>query len=198
MSSKSGIWPRCRRALAWPLALLLAAVIVFEEYAWDELAAAVAWLAKWPPLSALERRIAASSPRVALALFLVPALALLPVKLAALFLIEQGHALLGLAVIVLAKLGGTALVARLFTLTRPALMEVPWFVRLYGGFHRCRAWVFERLHASLPWRWTRIVLFKLRRRLSQPSALSRLVRRAARKWRNKMDAGGRHHGGVRK
>ncbi|VEB42862.1 Uncharacterised protein [Chromobacterium violaceum] len=151
--SKASPWLRMRRAAAWPLALLLAAIIVFEEYAWDELAAALARLGRWPPFAALERWVARRSPHAALALFLAPALTLLPVKLAALFLIEQGHALLGLAVILLAKLGGTALVAWLFALTRPVLMSVPWFVRWYRRFERLRAWVFERLRTSLPWRW---------------------------------------------
>ncbi|WP_174774504.1 hypothetical protein [Chromobacterium paludis] len=180
---------KCRRALAWPWVLLLAAIIVFEECAWDELAGAMAWLGRWPPLAWLEQRIAACSPRVALALFLLPALGLLPVKLAALFLIEQGHALLGLLVILLAKLVGTAVVARLFMLTRPALMRVPWFVRWYQRFHRCRAWVFDRLHASLPWRWSSRLILRIRRQWAQPSAWSRLVRRIARRWRG--EAGGR-------
>ncbi|MBX9346749.1 hypothetical protein K5M36_06565 [Chromobacterium vaccinii] len=176
-------WLRARRAMTWPLALLLAAIIVFEEFAWDELAAALARLGRWPPFAALERWVAGRSPRVALALFLAPALALLPVKLAALFLIEQGHALLGLAVILLAKLGGTALVAWLFTLTRPALMSVPWFVRWHQRFERLRAWVFERLRASLPWRWARLAKMRARRFWSRPSPLARLARRLAGRWR---------------
>ncbi|POZ60404.1 hypothetical protein [Chromobacterium alticapitis] len=195
MPSKNGFWPLLRRTLTWPLALALAAVIVFEEYAWDELAAALARLAKWPPLAWLELRIERCPPRVALALFLLPALGLLPVKLAALYLIEQGHALLGLGVIVLAKLGGTALAARLFMLTKPALMQVPWFVRWYERFHRCRAWVFQRLHASLPWRWASRFIRRIRWRMAQPSALSRLARRAARRWRrDEAEQTGRDHG----
>ncbi|MGC0153431.1 hypothetical protein ACPRNU_13290 [Chromobacterium vaccinii] len=181
-------WLRARRAMAWPLALLLAAIIVFEEYAWDELAAALARLGRWPPFAALERWVASRQPKTALALFLVPALALLPVKLAALFLIEQGHALLGLAVILLAKVGGTALAAWLFTLTRPALMSVPWFVRWYQRFGRLRAWVFERLRGSLPWRWARLAKMRARRFWAQPSPLARLARRLADRLRRNVSS----------
>ncbi|OHX18892.1 hypothetical protein [Chromobacterium sphagni] len=176
------VWQRLLRSASWPLVLLLAAIIVFEEYAWDELAAVLERLAKWPPLAALERWVASRSPRVALALFLLPALALLPVKLSALFLIEQGHALLGVGVILLAKLGGTALVARLFTLTRPALMQVDWFVRLHARFNACRTWVFERLRSSLPWRWARHAVWRMRQWRRQPSAFSRLARRLVSRW----------------
>ncbi|WP_174459590.1 hypothetical protein [Chromobacterium subtsugae] len=190
-ANRATVWQRLRRAASWPLVLLLAAVIAFEEYAWDELAAGLAWLAKWPPLTRLERWVATRSPRVALALFLLPALALLPVKLGALFLIEQGHALLGLGVILLAKLGGTALVARLFALTRPALMQVAWFVRLYEKFNACRDWAFERLRSSLPWRWARLALRRVRRWRGQPSAFSRLVRRLAGKWTHARRSEGR-------
>ncbi|WP_196303017.1 hypothetical protein [Chromobacterium violaceum] len=188
--SKASPWLRMRRAAAWPLALLLAAIIVFEEYAWDELAAALARLGRWPPFAALERWVARRSPHAALALFLAPALTLLPVKLAALFLIEQGHALLGLAVILLAKLGGTALVAWLFALTRPVLMSVPWFVRWYRRFERLRAWVFERLRTSLPWRWARMAKIRLRRFWSRPSPLARLARRLAGRWRRNVSPQG--------
>ncbi|WP_445990340.1 hypothetical protein ACSVCE_11120 [Chromobacterium haemolyticum] len=125
-------WRRLKRVLTWPLALLAALIILFEEYAWDELSAALGRLAAWPPLAALERRIAALPPWAALAIFALPAALLLPVKLAALFLIGRGHALLGVLIILLAKVGGTALAARLFTLTRPTLMRVSWFVWLYS------------------------------------------------------------------
>ncbi|UTH73935.1 hypothetical protein [Chromobacterium sp. IIBBL 290-4] len=190
-------WARLRRWLSWPLVLLLAAIIVFEELAWDELSAIVARLAKWPPLAVLERWVASRPPKIALALFILPALALLPVKLAALFLIEQGHAALGLLVILLAKLGGTALVARLFTLTQPSLMQVAWFVRWYRRFQDCRAWVFARLHDSVAWRWSSRLIRRVRARWARPSAWSRLVSRIARQWRGARRGDEEENGGAR-
>lgn len=175
-------WQRLRRVVSWPLLLLLAAIIVFEEYAWDELAALLARLAKWPLFARLEAGIAALGPRTALAVFLLPALMLLPVKLAALLLIEQGHAWLGLAMILLAKVGGTAVVAWLFKLTRPALMSVAWFARLHAGFVAFRERLFARLRASLPWLWLQQTLAWLRAWRGQPSAWSRLLRRLVRRW----------------
>ncbi|MEO9383217.1 hypothetical protein [Chromobacterium phragmitis] len=183
-NAKLSAWQRLRRAVSWPLALLLAAVILFEEYAWDELAAALARLGRWAPFAALERWVAGRPPKAALALFLAPALGLLPVKLAALFLIEQGHAVLGLGVILAAKLGGTALVAWLFALTRPALMSVPWFARWHQRFARLRIWVFDRLRSSLPWRWARLAKLRARRLLAKPSPFRRLARRLASRWRS--------------
>ena len=69
----------------------------------------------------------------------------------ALWLIARGHPLHGLTFILLAKVIGTALMARLFTLTRPALMRIDWFARYYT---RWRAWkdaLLARVRASPAW-----------------------------------------------
>ena len=149
---------------------LLALLILFEEWGWEPLQQALARLAHLPPVAALERWIASLPPRAALALFVLPSLALIPVKLAALWLIGQGRPLFGLAVIVLAKVLGTALVARLFSLTRPALMQMPRFARWYGRWTAWKAALLAQLRASWGWRTVR--------------ALRRLARqRWARWWR---------------
>ena len=60
-----------RVLIAWlrgALAGLLALLILFEEWGWEPLRAALASLGRWPPVAALERRIAALPPYGALAL----------------------------------------------------------------------------------------------------------------------------------
>ena len=110
--------------------LVIAAIILFlEEWGWRPLTAWAARLAHWPPVARLETRIRGASPRVALALFLGPAVMLFPVKLLALWLIHRGRAMFGIGVIVAAKLLGTALVGRLFIITEPQLMHFGWFAR---------------------------------------------------------------------
>ena len=132
---------------------LLAAVLLFEEWGWKPLTALAAWVAKLPPLAALEARIRRASPYVALALFFAPALALLPIKLGALWLIHQGHSGLGLAVILAAKVAGTALVGRLFILTESQLMRIAWFARALTWWRAKKAHWLEQIHASAAWRW---------------------------------------------
>ncbi len=111
--------------------ILFAPIVLFEEWGWEPLQRAFGWLVRHSPLAALERGIASLPPYGALATYATPALALLPVKLAALRLMALGHPMLGLAVIAGAKVVGTAVVARLFHLTKPKLLEIPWFNRLY-------------------------------------------------------------------
>lgn len=131
----------------------VAALIVFiEEFGWRPLSAWLALLARWPPLHRLEERIRRLPARLGLALFLVPAVLLFPVKLAALGLIRSGHAGLGLAVIVLAKLAGTALVGRLFVLLEPQLMQFAWFVRALDWWRLTKARVYVALRSAAVWR----------------------------------------------
>ena len=74
------------------------------------LPARVLWLAC--SLASLAIFLTSLPPYAALALFALPALALLPIKLLALWLIGQGRALLGALVILATKVIGTAIVAR--------------------------------------------------------------------------------------
>ena len=120
---------RLWRPLRLPFLALAAVVMWIEEWGWAPLTAWAGRIAHWPPLARLEARICMLSPGVALAMFLVPAVLLVPVKLLALWFIHLGHTALGVGVIVAAKLLGTALVGRLFTITEPQLIRFRWFAR---------------------------------------------------------------------
>ena len=82
-----------RKALA-PLKWLLALVILFEEWGWEPLQRALVTLGRWPGLHWIESAVRRAPPWLALVLFCVPALALLPVKLLALWLIGKGLSLI--------------------------------------------------------------------------------------------------------
>lgn len=140
------------------LLALAAVVLAIEEWGWRPLTAWAAQLAQWPPLARLERRIAALPPAGALAMFLVPATALFPVKLAALWLIHLGHGTLGVLVIVAAKLLGTALVGRLFILTEPQLTRFAWFARALGWWRTTKARVHDALAQARAWRVARALV----------------------------------------
>ena len=109
-------------------------------------------IARWPPLAVLERHIRGARPRVALALFLVPAVLLVPVKLGALWLIQDGRATLGIALIIAAKVIGTAFVGRLFILVETQLMTFPWFVSCMLWWRATRDRVMAAVRRSLVWR----------------------------------------------
>ena len=157
-------WRRVGHALRRAAGAVLALLILFEEWGWLPLQAALARLAAWLPLEALEAWIRRLQPLPALFLLTLPALALLPVKLVALALMARGQPWAGLAVFVLAKLLGTAVLARLYQLTRPALLQLAWFARLQASWLPWKAALLARLRRSLPWRQGRLLKRALRRR----------------------------------
>jgi hypothetical protein len=145
---------------------LLALVILFEEWGWEPLQRALARLGRLPVLRQIEALIARLPPPAALAILLLPTLLLFPVKLGALWLVTNGHKLLGFSVILGAKVVGTAIVARLFSLTQPALMRMPWFARLYGRWTTWKNALLERMRASWAWRAGRVFKRAVARRLA--------------------------------
>lgn len=153
------------RGLRAVLLGLAAIVLAIEEWGWRPLTRWAAQLARWAPLRRLEDRIRALPPRWAIVLFLVPAVALFPVKLLALWLIHMGRTALGVAVIVAAKLLGTALVGRLFIITEPQLMQFAWFARALGWWRAVK----QRVHDAVR-RWP----------------LRRALRVAARRWKTRL------------
>ena len=143
---------------------VLALLILFEEWGWEPLQRALAWVGRLPGLRWLETRICALPPYAALALFLLPTAMLLPVKLLALWLIGQGKVWAGTLVILGAKLVGTAIVARLFALTQPALMQLAWFARLFARWVSWKEALLAQVRASWPWRLGRVLKHRWKQR----------------------------------
>ena len=165
MSQLRSLW-RASWRTARALLLALAALWFFlEEFGWHPLAAWLGRLTRWAPWARMEARIARVPARPALLLFLLPAAALLPVKLLALQLIQGGQPVIGLAVIVAAKLVGTALGGRLFMLLRPQLMTLRRFARAMAWWRQTRRRVRRALETSAGWRGLRAGVTRWRSRL---------------------------------
>jgi hypothetical protein len=130
---------------------LLLPIIFFEEWGWKPLARLMARIARFPLVGWLESKISLAPPRLALALFLVPAIILLPFKLGAFWLIAHGQKFLGLSLILIAKLVSTALLGRLFHLTERQLMSFAWFAKAYTWWRTTKDRVVARLKASAAW-----------------------------------------------
>ena len=132
-----------RRLLGGAFAVLAAIWIFLEEWVWDAMLALMARLGRLPPIKWLEAKVANLHPYAALVTFVVPGAIMLPFKLAAFWLIAHGHGIYGLWVFVVAKVVGTAFLARIFALTKPALMTIGWFARFYGAVMRWKERVYS-------------------------------------------------------
>ena len=162
-----------RKALRWVghalsvlAQILLALLILLEEWGWRPLADALALIARWRPLAAIERVIAGLPPYLALVAFALPSTLLLPLKFLALVLVGQGYYLTSVALFLGAKVVATALVARLFMLTQPALMQIWWFARAYNIVMPWKEALTERVRNSAVWRAGRAIKQRARRRLA--------------------------------
>ena len=167
-----------------PMVVLAALFMFVEEWLWNQLTTFMAWVARAPAFRWLEKKLAALPPYGAMAVFLIPGLLLLPVKLAALYFMTHGHPGRGLAVIIAAKVIGTAIVARIFTVCRPSLLTVRWFRRLYEWIVRVKTRLYTAIKAMPAWatavRWKNAIKALLPKKgmlTRQWKAIGQLVRR---------------------
>jgi hypothetical protein len=177
-------WRLARPVLRWTAQIVLALLILLEEWGWEPLANLLGRLARWRPWALAETAIARLPPYAALVVFALPTLLLLPLKFLALFLIARGQLVLAGLLFAAAQVGATALVARLFMLTRPALMQIGWFAWGYERFIPWKDALEDYVRSSYVWRAGRVWKERAKRMLAaqwrmwRPAALR--VRETAR------------------
>jgi hypothetical protein len=149
--------------LRWIFTPFIALLLIFEEWGWEPLAALLARLARLPLWARIERWIASLPRWGALIVMGAPTLALFPVKLLALYFLGNGQAAMGTTVLVVAKLVGTALLARLFQITQPALMQFAWFAKWYPRWKAWKDGLMAQVRATVVWQAGRRIKSTLRR-----------------------------------
>ena len=152
-----GLWQIVRAPLAFLLNVLLALLLLFEEWGWRPLSNLLAKLARFRPWALLELWIAALPPYGALAVLAVPSAVIIPAKLIGVYFLATGHFVLAGAVILIAKLVGTGLVARIFMLTKPSLMQIAWVKSAYERFVPWQEALFARVRATWVWRYASLL-----------------------------------------
>ena len=123
------------RRLLQPIWVLLAVIFLIEAWLWDHLEPIVAWVVAKIPLQTfktwLAERVDTLSPAMTLVVFAVPVLPLFPLKLVGFWLLTHEYWLSAVFTILFAKLVGVGITAFVFDVTRPKLLEMGWFERLY-------------------------------------------------------------------
>lgn len=179
-----------RRVATPPILVAAAAVLLFEEFFWRAVASAAAALARTRAVAAAERWAMGLGPYPTLLLFAVPMVALEPVKILALYLIGTGRVVAGTAALAGAHALSTLLAVRLYAISLPKLLSIPWFAWAHGAFLGARARLYAYLRGLPGWRAAAMAVRRARegvraaaRRLrgtGRPWALDRL--RAGRRW----------------
>jgi len=131
------------RRLLQPVWVLLAIVFLIEAWLWDHLEPIVARIVAAIPLQSLKQwlaaRVAELSPAMTLVVFVVPVLPLFPLKLVGLWLLTHEYWTSAVFTILFAKFLGVGVMAFVFDVTRPKLLEMAWFKRLYQFILALRA-----------------------------------------------------------
>lgn len=131
------------RRLFKPLWVLLAVIFLIEAWLWDQLEPVVERVVARIPLRAFKHwvagKIGALSPAMTLIVFAVPAILLFPLKLVGLWLLAHEYYVGAVSTMVFAKFLGLGVTAFVFDVTRPKLLQMPWFAKLYEWVLALRA-----------------------------------------------------------
>ena len=131
------------RRLLQPIWVLLAVIFLIEAWLWDHLEPIVAWVVAKIPLQAfkawLAERVDTLSPAMTLIVFVVPVIPLFPLKMVGVWLLMHEYWLSAVFTILFAKLLGVGITAFVFDVTRPKLLEMGWFEKLYEFILAMRA-----------------------------------------------------------
>jgi hypothetical protein len=123
------------RRLLQPIWVLLAIIFLIEAWLWDHLEPVVAWVVSALPLRAfkqwLAERVDTLSPAMTLIVFIVPIVPLFPLKLVGFWLLTHEYWTSAVLTIIFAKFLGVGVTAFVFDVTRPKLLQMAWFEKLY-------------------------------------------------------------------
>ena len=131
------------RRLLQPIWVLLAVIFLIEAWLWDHLEPVVAWVVAQFPLRTFKQwladRVDTLSPAMTLIVFIVPVIPLFPLKLVGFWLLTHEYWMSAILTILFAKLLGVGVAAFVFDVTRPKLLEMEWFEKLYEFIVSLRA-----------------------------------------------------------
>ena len=161
------------RRLLKPLWVLLALVFLFEAWLWEHLRPLAAWVVSLIAWDRLKARVAGTiehlPPYPTLLVFLIPVILLFPLKLLGLWMLAHGSWLGAMAVLAAAKIVSMGVTAFIFDITRPKLLQLPWF-----------RWFYEHMLVWLAKAHALIDPIKLRMRAAIARTLTPLRRRMRR------------------
>ncbi|CAG0940471.1 hypothetical protein BROC_01032 [Candidatus Brocadiaceae bacterium] len=127
---------------------ILAIFVLFEEWLWDVLATIALWLSYLLHLKRFDAWLSALNPIPALFAFFIPLIIITPFNLLAIFLLTHGLIIQGVILELIIKLIGTLLIARVFRLTKPALLTFNWFLVIYNTITHLLTWAHDIIHQT--------------------------------------------------
>lgn len=123
-------------------------ILLFEEWLWDTLKVVGQKLAVTFHLQRIERFIGHCKPYPSLVIFVGSSFIVTPFNLYALYMIAHGLVVQGIILEIAMKLISTLIVSRVFTLTKPKLLQITWFEYCYNEIMTAINWAHAKIKQS--------------------------------------------------
>ncbi len=132
---------------------IAAVIFLFEAWLWDHLYPIVAKLVSWLPWDNLKAWVANKIEHLPAAacvfIFIIPALAILPIKIVGVWLVSQHYIFSGILVFLLAKLVGLGIAAFLFESCKEKLLSLRWFLWIYNTVLKIKKWAGKQVAPAM-------------------------------------------------
>lgn len=144
-----------------------AAVVFVEQVLIRYLNMMMVAVARWPPIARLEGWLMTLPPWAAVLTFAMPSIIILPVKVSALWFAAHHRFALATAAVVLGKIMATAIVARLYRILRPTMMQLRWFAWADTKFFAWRDWAYAFVKSLPAWQEAKALVQRARTWLAE-------------------------------
>jgi hypothetical protein len=153
----------CRQTGRFIFIVFAALWIMFEEWVWDGIMTVMAKIGRLKLINRFEAYLVEQNPYLLLSLFLFPFLIMIPAKIYGLYLVASGKVVRGISIFVLAKGIFTALVTRLFFVSKDKLMQIEAFASGYYWIKDKKEWLYAELNKLPAWQAARKKVVKMKR-----------------------------------
>ena len=154
--------PRLKRALEIAVVPFAAAVVFVEQVLIRYLNVMMAAVARWPVIARFEAWLMSLPPWAAVLAFALPSIIILPVKVSALWFAAHHRFALATGSVVLGKILATAILARLYRILRPTMMQLRWFAWADTKFFAWRDWAYAFVRSLPAWQQAKALIERVR------------------------------------
>ncbi len=154
-----------RRAIRFLLIILATIWMLFEDWVWDSIVVLMEAVGRLKIINRIETFLARQNQYLLLTLFVFPFLIMIPAKLYGLYLIADGKVIRGVTIFVIAKGLITALVTRLFIISKDKLLQIKVFAAFYYWFKDKKEWLYSEVRKLPAWQAARGWITRFRHNL---------------------------------
>ncbi len=144
------------------LIVLASLWMLFEDWVWDSILAVMEKVGRLKVVRTFETFLGRQNKYLLLSLFVFPFFIMIPAKLFGIYLIAKGMVIRGISIFVIAKAIITALVTRLFVISKDKLLLIKSFAAFYFWMTEKKEWLQAEVRKLRAWQLAREFIRKLK------------------------------------